>query len=82
MREIEECIKNGNSSIDTKLNQILNNPNVRVSSGGNSDVMVSDNGNGSSITVESEHIKVVPDCFGYLKPLLTNKKFQQKFVNI
>ena len=72
VREMKELINNGNSNVNTKLNKILNHLNVTASGGGSSDVMVIEDGV-SSNTIEVDHIKVVPDWFGYLKPLLTTK---------
>ena len=73
VREMKEQIKNGNSNANTKLNKILNHLNVTAIGDSNSDVMIIEEGCVSSNTIEAEHIKVVPDWFGYLKPLLTTK---------
>ena len=73
VREMKEQIKNGNSNVNTKLNKILNHLNVRAIGDSSSNVMIIEEGCDSSNTIEAEHIKVVPDWFGYLKPLLTTK---------
>ena len=73
VREMKEQIKNGNSNVNTKLNKILNHLNVRAIGDSSSNVMIIEEGCDSSNNIEAEYIKVVPDWFGYLKPLLTTK---------
>ena len=73
LREMKEQIKNGNSNVNTKLNKILNHLNVRAIGDSSSNVIIIEEGCDSSNNIEAEYIKIVPDWFGYLKPLLTTK---------